>query len=121
MIKRRIGEWVSYDLLYPLYLELESEYAKKVENVIERHKMSLSQNEYDALFFMVYNRPVLADAGHALDKFYSGNERSKSKFIKMLTEEYQTLSLWSSHGEGWINRIKNCAEVYFDNNYEKKY
>lgn len=120
-INVNVGEWNTYDDVYELYCERSIKYEENVNNIVNRNDLLLTQNQYDAIYVMVYNRPALSVEGAAYDKYFSSNNPTCEKYIDSLVDEYKTLKTWDSYGEGWTNRIKNSADVYFDSDYSKKY
>ena len=78
-------------------------------------------NEYDALVIAVYNRPTLANEGHALDTLLKANNHNKDTWRTTLTNEYKGLANWGIYGNGWTNRINDEIELYFDGDYVRNH
>lgn len=90
-INVNVGEWNTYDDVYELYCERSIKYEENVNNIVNRNDLLLTQNQYDAIYVMVYNRPALSVEGAAYDKYFSSNNPTCEKYIDSLVDEYKTL------------------------------
>ncbi|RKM63201.1 hypothetical protein D6856_03500 [Butyrivibrio sp. XB500-5] len=114
-----VGGEIDIDTSYKIYHEKESYYTGLVNSLCKRNNFSPTQQQYDALFIAVYNRPLLAKEGQALDVFLKQEGGSKEDFEQIVLSEYQGLGSWDKYGDGWTNRTYDESELYFDGDYER--
>lgn len=117
----KVGEVVNLDISYRIYKEKELDYKNAVNNLCSRYAFSPTQQQYDALFLAIYNRPKLANQGHALDNFIKSGGTDRDIFYEELINEYKTLNGWDTYCDGWTNRILDEMEIFFDGDYVRSH
>ena len=80
-----------------------------------------TQQEYDALFVAVYNRPALASKGGTLEKLITSGSRDPEEWKNAIMTEYhdECSGLWADNHKGWENRTLDELELYFNGDYER--
>lgn len=117
----KVGTQVDIETCMKIYNDHVNTYTSTVDNLLKRYNYTASQNEYDALVIAVYNRPALANKGHALDTLIKDNNRNKADWRTTIINEYKGLKNWNIYGKGWSNRIEDELELYFDNDYVRNH
>lgn len=117
----KVGTQVDIKTCMKIYNDHVNTYTSAVDSLLKRYNYTASQNEYDALVIAVYNRPVLASKGHALDTLIKNNNHNKNDWRTTIINEYKGLKDWNKYGKGWCNRIEDELELYFDNDYVRNH
>ncbi len=117
----KVDSQVDIETCVKIYNDNINTYTSAVDSLLKRYNYTATQNEYDALVIAVYNRPVLASKGHALDTLIKNNNRNKDEWRTTITNEYKKLSDWGKNGKGWSNRIEDEIELYFDGDYVRNH
>lgn len=110
-------QWVSYDTLVQAYNNISIEYVHRVNYVIEKNNYYITQEQYDALFAMAYNRPALFSDGGAIDYLLAIGSHNMDEWRDKIIKEYQTLDGWEKFGKGWTNRLEDELELFFRGDY----
>ena len=116
-----INQWVEYDTVIKAYNNISGTYMKTVDDAIERYNVEISQEQYDALFVLAYNRKAFFYSGGAIDKLLSVGSSNKDEWRATLLDEYRSLDTWDTYGEGWTNRVEDALELYFEGDYIRDY
>lgn len=106
-------QWVSYDTLVQAYNNISIEYVHRVNYVIEKNNYYITQEQYDALFAMAYNRPALFSDRGAIDYLLATGSHNMDEWRDKIIKEYQTLDGWEKFGKGWTNRLEDELELFF--------
>ena len=117
----KVGETIKVDTCRQIYQQKEPYYKSLVDQVCKRNNFAPSQQQYDAMFVAVYNRPALASEGHALDNYLKSGANGQDAFYQSLVDEYKGLGGWSKYGEGWKNRILDEAELFSNGDYKRNH
>ena len=117
----KVGTQVDIKTCMKIYNDHVNGYTSIVNDLLKRYNRTASQNEYDALVIAVYNRPALANKGHALDTLIKNNNHNKKDWRKKIIDEYKGLKQWNQYGRGWCNRIEDELELYFDKDYVRNH
>lgn len=112
-------QWVSIDKIEKAFENVAQSYADVVNQTLSELNITVSQEQYDALFLMAYNRPALLKSGGAVYKMLSTNNTNKNDWRNAMISEYKKLSTWSKYGNGWTNRIDDELELYFSKDYKR--
>ncbi|MFV0246983.1 MAG: glycoside hydrolase family protein [Mycoplasmatales bacterium] len=101
-------------------------YEKYVLKVKDNNNLRLNQQQFDALVIMAFNSPNVLKDDDVLQVLVK--KESKSKYINSMDNYYKTLSAYYDNpntkemddgfGEGWLNRIKDSADVYYNHQYK---
>lgn len=110
-------QWVSYEVVTQAYNNISEKYIKIVDGILEKYNIEATQEQYDALYAMAYNREALFSEGGAVDNMLLSGNNNMSDWRNALIEEYQALGGWQKYGNGWTNRIDDELELYFKGDY----
>lgn len=110
-------QWVSYDVATQAYNNISGRYIDLVDGILKKYNVTVTQEQYDALFVMAYNREALFCEGGAVAKMLSSGNNNISDWRSALLEEYQALGGWKDYADGWTNRIDDELELYFKGDY----
>lgn len=95
-----------------------------LDKFIEDNNILLTQYQYDALVCMAFLRRIPSDLRELIlqkskeKALYSDYEK---EFFDIALDDFKSLSSFDRYGSGWTNRLKNEVDVYFHNDYSKKY
>lgn len=117
---------ISTKILFDMQQKIISPYEHKVIDFLWSHKYIPTQNQFDALLLMSYNSPSLFDDEKFNELFKT--DLSKTDYINTINSYYQTLNSYYDNedtpapndgfGEGWLNRIQDSADAFFDSDYD---
>ncbi len=110
-------QWVSIDDVEQVFSEISDTYSSPVDNIIEKYNLQLTQEQYDALFLMAYNRLKLFEDGGTIDTLLAEKNNNKEEWRIAILEEYKGLKDWGKYGNGWTNRIDEQLELFFEGDY----
>lgn len=113
------SQWVAFETVQQAFNNISQDYENKVNNLVSKYNLSLSQNQYDALFLFAYNRMALFNEGGAVYNMIDSNNSKFADWREALLEEYKGLSNWNKFGNGWTNRIEDELELYFYGDYNR--
>lgn len=116
----KVGEQIDIKTCTKIYNDHVNKYTSKVDELLARNNYKATQNEYDALVIAVYNRPALANKGHALDVLLKNNNKNKDDWYKAIMNDYKegvSSEKWNKYNKGWSNRVKDELELFFEGDY----
>ena len=93
-----------------------------VDSLIERTGFKPTQEQYDALYVAIYNRPVLGAAGGTFEKLIESGNQDYEHWLSTILNDYEegvSAQKWTDYHEGWSNRTEDELELYFDGDYER--
>ena len=100
-----------------MFSEISNTYSLKVDNLIEKHNLQLTQEQYDALFLMAYNRPKLFEDGGTIDILLAAKNNNREDWKIAILEEYKELKNWEKYKNGWTNRLDEQLDLFFEGDY----
>ena len=111
----KTGEWVSIDkirLLFDKVVQYHHSVTKEIESTLG---VIFTQEQYDAVFSLIYWKPFLDDTIIQLIE----NEESREQWvisIKSALEKYYGETIFEKY-PGWISRIEQGVDLYFYGTY----
>ena len=88
--------------------------------MITRTNANLTQQQYDALYLLAYNRPALFKPGGIIENLILSNA-NREEWEEAILAEYKLLKGWNVNKNGWTNRINAALELYFYGDYIRNY
>lgn len=91
-------------------------FEKTLNEFSKRNKISFSQNQYDALVTLAYNRPNWFEKSGSMNKILKNPNISRAKLKKMIMDNYKkntTSSNWEKFKKGWESRVDKALDLYY--------
>ena len=113
-------QWIDYETAVKAHKIISDKYSERINNLIERVGVELTQQQYDALYLLVYNYWALLNQGGVVETLIlSGADRAT--WEEEIIAAYQRTKYWDDFKDGWINRTKDTLELYFDGDYKRNH
>lgn len=110
-------QYVPIDVVYQIFYDRLTEYTGYVDTMVNNLGLNLSQQQYDAIMLLAYNKPVLVFEGGAIYNLLSEGNNNRDDWRTAILNYYQSLSDWDKFHESWTNRTEDFLECYFDGEY----
>ena len=118
----QVGQQIDISICRQIYNDNEAYYKGVVDSLIERTGFKPTQEQYDALYVAIYNRPVLGAAGGTFEKLIESGNQDYEHWLSTILNDYEegvSAQKWTDYHEGWSNRTEDELELYFDGDYER--
>ena len=124
----KIGIFVPIDLC--IRIKNDDVNYNKIDNIIvldrfiENNNILLTQYQYDALVCMAFLRRIPDNLKNLIiekDIENSLYADYQEEFFNIALDDFKSLASFEIYGIGWTRRLRNETELYFHNDYTKKY
>ncbi len=114
-------QWVPYDKITQAFNNISGKYREMVDKAIKTYNLTVTQEQYDALFLMAYNRPNFFSDGGAVNAMLASKNDNIDDWRNALLNEYKSTKNWDIYKNGWTNRVEDQLELYFKGDYVKNH
>lgn len=103
--------------LQEMQKKILSKYENVVINIEKNYNVVFTQKQFNALVLLAYNSPNLFRNEQFVSVITDPNS-NYNDYVLAANAYYQTLNGYDTkYGEGWNNRIKDSAEMYYYGDY----
>ncbi len=94
--------------------------SKEINSLDQSYDTNLTANQFDAVLLLYYlNEATIKDK--SFWTMISNENVDKQEYIDYFVGKFSNFELWSIYKKGWVLRIKDSAELFFDGDYNRNH
>lgn len=109
---------IKTDDLFTLQRMILVDYEQIVNTFAKQYAVDFNQHQFNALVLLAYNSPHIFEYEDFISVLVDEDSTS-DEYIDAAQSYYQHLKDYDKFGEGWCNRVKDSAEMYYDGDYRR--